>query len=293
MRFRCSNNSYIGSFYEGEIILSIHICNSKENIILTVLTVVISAQFEITGSAADNWKNIAITCTIRTIRLTLWKRKEYVLSCSFIDCLFSFHLRWKILLNIFTMEKWIKSNLNWLISDDIILILSLQLLIVVDMRAGKLGDMKYVMLFLISWSHVATTVVNESKASINLSHHHYWFSFVHWTISIVHIRIANTFFCWIDRKEKRHLHTQQAPKPSAHCPLAVPPFWWQSYTFIQTPNRRPSSDLHSSSLGVAKKFSTAEPNDIHMQRETISKVNDEEIRSFILYQAWNQHRQND
>lgn len=56
------------------------------------------------------------------------------------------------------MEKWIKSNLNWLISDDIILILTLQLFMLVDMRAGKLGDMKYVMLFLISWSHVATTI---------------------------------------------------------------------------------------------------------------------------------------
>lgn len=39
------------------------------------------------------------------------------------------------------------------------------------------------------------------------------------------IRIkSNTFF----NKKKKNLQTQQEPKPSAHCPLDVPPFWWQS-----------------------------------------------------------------
>lgn len=37
------------------------------------------------------------------------------------------------------------------------LIFSLQLFMCVDINAGKFGDIKYVILFLISWSHVATT----------------------------------------------------------------------------------------------------------------------------------------
>lgn len=52
-----------------------------------------------------------------------------------------------------------KSNRNWLTSGEIIFIFILQLLTSLAIMAGKLGDIKYVILLNISWSHVAVTEI--------------------------------------------------------------------------------------------------------------------------------------
>lgn len=60
--------------------------------------------------------------------------------------------------NTQTIEKWTKSNRNWLTSGDIILIFNLQDFMLVGIKAGKFGDTIYVTLLRISWLHVAVTV---------------------------------------------------------------------------------------------------------------------------------------
>lgn len=57
---------------------------------------------------------------------------------------------------------------------------------------------------------------------------------------------------------RKHLHTQHTPNPSAQSPLDFPPCIRHSYTFRHVPIRNPSSDMHSSSLGIVNIFKTVQ-----------------------------------
>lgn len=106
---------------------------------LTVLSMILAAQRKITTGSAAQHKIVSITNAGATIRLTL-RKSNRIQNAIVIIPYPIFTIR------SLTIEKCTKSNRNWLTSDEIILIFSLQLLMSCVISDGKFGDMMYVML---------------------------------------------------------------------------------------------------------------------------------------------------